>query len=886
MTRKIKAVFIQLFFLLGTLNSLSVYSQTSGKFNRDVEGCFEYWLKGMEECSITIGATSSNFLVFQRFYESKIDAERAKFMLGMDKGPIDAVTINEKMKQEENTIADLYKQFLNVEREFPSSIDEYRHPFHGVENICDSAGCTNIGFEQGNLSGWSAYYAYNNNSGNNGFFNVTKITGGVAGAVTEAANDTLTSTPGYFNPTVGVNSRPDYQIKITHGPQSDALVPVMPQVSPFGGSYSVMLGDSTEVNYGVAILSKSFYVTALNDNFTYQYALLIENPLSHNYYQQPFFKAAVLDENGDTIPYCGEYTVVSRSGLPGFHAIYYPKSKDSVYYKNWVSVSVPLKKYIGTCVTVVFESGDCALGGHFGYAYVDASCVPLGIITSSPSICGHNNITLTAPAGFSQYQWTGPSPGSIVSSTDTTQAVSVNSAGTYSVVVTPVTGSACADTLYITISKAIGITPTPAFTADSVCVGQATSFTNTSVPAGGKFYWDFYNIGTYQDSTANPNWTYNNEGTYFVKLYEVLGGCGADTVIKVQVDSTPIAGFVTNGGCSALPTNFINTTTGGSTYSWNFGDPSSGPANTSILANPMHTYTTTGSYTIALVAKGISGCRDSISKVISIVIPPTVAINGIDSICPGGNTTLTATGSNITDYSWSTTPVQTTQSAVVSANVNTVYTLTVANNLCHITDSFEVYMKPAPSVSIKGNAFVCKGDTITLTATVSTANYVWNTGATTSTITIVQSAIGNTYYVVATQGCSDTTYFTVNTIPGSSVTACCDTSIAYGGVANITASGATSYVWSPSGSITCSTCQNTTATPVINTIYTVTGTDGNVVPCCFDKDAQHPMGNVKEQSFKDLWQSDKYNSFRQALLRSRKEIDICKNCTEGTKVWG
>jgi len=62
--------------------------------------------------------------------------------------------------------------------------------------------------------------------------------------------------------------------------------------------------------------------------------------------------------------------------------------------------------------------------------------------------------------------------------------------------------------------------------------------------------------------------------------------------------------------------------------------------------------------------------------------------------------------------------------------------------------------------------------------------------------------------------------------------------------------------------------------------------DGNVVPCCFDKDASHPMGNIKTQSFKELWNNENYRNFRQALLRSRKEIDICKNCTEGTKVWG
>ena len=62
--------------------------------------------------------------------------------------------------------------------------------------------------------------------------------------------------------------------------------------------------------------------------------------------------------------------------------------------------------------------------------------------------------------------------------------------------------------------------------------------------------------------------------------------------------------------------------------------------------------------------------------------------------------------------------------------------------------------------------------------------------------------------------------------------------------------------------------------------------DGNVVPCCFDKDASHPMGSLKEHSFKELWNNEKYRSFRHSLLQSRKEIDICKNCTEGTKVWG
>ncbi len=61
--------------------------------------------------------------------------------------------------------------------------------------------------------------------------------------------------------------------------------------------------------------------------------------------------------------------------------------------------------------------------------------------------------------------------------------------------------------------------------------------------------------------------------------------------------------------------------------------------------------------------------------------------------------------------------------------------------------------------------------------------------------------------------------------------------------------------------------------------------DGLVVPCCFDKDAKHQLGDLKQISFKEVWFSEKYTSFRKSILKSRKEIDICTNCTEGTKVW-
>ena len=61
--------------------------------------------------------------------------------------------------------------------------------------------------------------------------------------------------------------------------------------------------------------------------------------------------------------------------------------------------------------------------------------------------------------------------------------------------------------------------------------------------------------------------------------------------------------------------------------------------------------------------------------------------------------------------------------------------------------------------------------------------------------------------------------------------------------------------------------------------------DGKVVPCCFDKDAKHQFGDLSKSKFDDIWHNNQYQNFRNQLLKNRESIDICKNCSEGTKVW-
>ena len=61
--------------------------------------------------------------------------------------------------------------------------------------------------------------------------------------------------------------------------------------------------------------------------------------------------------------------------------------------------------------------------------------------------------------------------------------------------------------------------------------------------------------------------------------------------------------------------------------------------------------------------------------------------------------------------------------------------------------------------------------------------------------------------------------------------------------------------------------------------------DGQVLPCCFDKDAEHSLGKLNGDSFEKIWKNNQYTNFRNQVFTDRSKIDICRNCSEGSKVW-
>ena len=58
--------------------------------------------------------------------------------------------------------------------------------------------------------------------------------------------------------------------------------------------------------------------------------------------------------------------------------------------------------------------------------------------------------------------------------------------------------------------------------------------------------------------------------------------------------------------------------------------------------------------------------------------------------------------------------------------------------------------------------------------------------------------------------------------------------------------------------------------------------DGSVAPCCFDKDVDYKMGQAfSGDSFVQIWRGRAYMDFRRQILTDRKNVDMCRNCSEG-----
>lgn len=546
-----------------------------------------------------------------------------------------------------SALYDQYKALPLEEQRFGGTEQVEANPSTVITwpGACESS-CNNTDFSAGTLANWMTCYSKVTTATTSGPFTIANptCTGILAGTTSNSVYPTT--------------KLPQVQIVTAasgNDPVCGAFIPQLCNNPNFTGTSDVEIGDYNNPNYGVGILEQQFTVTPANCDFTYWYAVVLENPSGHGHYGQPFFNVFMYDQAGNLIPFCGNYAVTadSASAQGNFKGFYYAPSGDTCYCRPWTQVFVPLKAYIGQCVTIKVVTADCYAGGHFGYGYFAAKCASLGIITSSPTFCG-NPITLTGPTGGAAYQWTGPGAGCMTPAAGNTQTITVNCPGKYTCIVYSYIGAACADTVDTVITSSTATAPKPFFSADTVCVGNPTQFTNLTTggnPATNQYVWTFQ--GGTTSSAVNPTFTFPAAGsypaTYTVTLQALNGGCGGDTTLNVVVNGPPTAGFSAPNVCQNSQTLFTNTSTGTATFKWSFGDGS-----TSSSPSPQHTYATCGTYTVTLVA-GVAPCVDSAKNTITVYPNPTPVFTA-SPVCLGSNTVFTdgtTVGCGGTEASWS-----------------------------------------------------------------------------------------------------------------------------------------------------------------------------------------------------------------------------------------
>ena len=197
------------------------------------------------------------------------------------------------------------------------------------------------------------------------------------------------------------------------------------------------------------------------------------------------------------------------------------------------------------------------------------------------------------------------------------------SPGTYTVCLTILdTVTNCQDSICYSVMVQAGTNCQASFVAN-FNGGTSFSFTNTS--QGGAFYsWDFGDGGT--SNAMNPNYTYSSGGGYLVCLTISDSGCTSTYCDSIFVPggNNCLASFTSQVNGSIV--DFTNTSTGGNSYFWSFGD-----GNSSSASNPQHTYAAPGTYTVCLIVfDSLTQCQDSICN--QVTVGPSTSIGEVNGI--------------------------------------------------------------------------------------------------------------------------------------------------------------------------------------------------------------------------------------------------------------
>lgn len=363
--------------------------------------------------------------------------------------------------------------------------------------------------------------------------------------------------------------------------------------------------------------------------------------------------------------------------------------------------------------------------------------LPTPSIAGNLEICtGQTTTTLTANAGYSNYNWGGGNTG---------QSLGVSVGGNYTVTVTD--NNSCTGST--TVNVVANPLPTPTISGDlDFCQGD-----NTTLDAGS------YNQYSWNAGGTNQTINVNTANTFTVTVTDANGctGSASATTVVYQNPTPVITGNDTI--CNGTTTS-LNAGAGYSNYQW--GGNGSGTGQSITTGIP-------GNY--AVTVTDVNNCTGTTNMTVTVLQLPTASIAGTATICDGDTTNLNLTFSGPGPYTYSYsdgsgtfgpfTTSSTSANIPVYPNTGTTYTVTsVINPNCTgtVSGSATITVNPLPSAIISGTNAICLNDSTVLQINFPTGNGPFTYSYTAGSQTVGPITTSNNPELITVHPGASTTY--------------------------------------------------------------------------------------------------------------------------------
>lgn len=378
------------------------------------------------------------------------------------------------------------------------------------------------------------------------------------------------------------------------------------------------------------------------------------------------------------------------------------------------------------------------------------------------------------------------------------------------------------------------------------CTPFTATLTNLSLPSA-LTVWSFTPGGN--DTGNIVTHTFNQNGTYQVKmLATALGGCKYEAEKTIHVQA-PVGNFSYDHGfiCGNTPVKFSANTQYADSLIWNFGDGNI--LVTSNVSTVYHTYNTSGLFIPKVTLKSNYNCNVLLNGVDTIKVDYVVAgfKNNVQQKCGYSTVQFTDTSRiyfTPVTYYWdfgdgTFSNLKNPSHVYTSTNTWTVKLTVTSVSGCISTITKNIFIKvdDKPNASILAPTTACTQKPVLYQAqinandSITVMHWTFSNGFVTNGVTVnnTYTSTGNftaTLIAGTVNGCMDTVSKSIIVNPSPAVIASNDVKICKGQSIQISASGATTYSWSPiNNTLSCTNCPNPIANPLVTTLYTITGTN-------------------------------------------------------------